>query len=540
MPEWFQQVILPYKKTFFSLSSLSLSSMVFFLTSTVSLHSIEARAQQASSQYSSAVIEGAKNQQVTVEGLASHTISLTDVLRSSYTHHPKVLSALAEREQTEAAVTAAQGAFDWQYKQQYDSRLSGYYDGNYWENSLSKPLGDWNAKVTAKYRRSDGDFPVYEEINSTLNRGEASIGVSLSLLKDRAIDKKRLTLQNAEVGVLAAQQMQTLSINDVLNKAGQTYLKWYLANERLRLVQVLVGMAEQRQEAIKIRVKQGDAAEITLTEAQTSVLSRRAMLVEEEQSLARFAQELSLYWRDAAGNPVLPQHISFSGTLSRSSVEELNTLLELSRGRIRALTLNRPSSDAGFNDYWKMAVIERHPALAEVDAALIQVENQLRLAKNDHLPNLDLSLKVAEDFGGGPDNLDDTDTIVALNFSMPLERRYAKASLQKAKAKERELKAKRRMISDNLQAEVSAELMNFTMLKSYSEIKQQQAQLAIKLLSQEQVRFAEGDSDQFILNSRETSAANALLQSVKANVDYVAQKIHLLALGAELESVFIQ
>ena len=93
------------------------------------------------------------------------------------------------------------GEFDLNVISKVDSRVEGYYDGDYFDVFLEKPLQFLNSKIYAGYRKSEQDFPLYEGKMKTLDEGESVVGVQLSLLRNRNIDPKRLKLQNSRLKV---------------------------------------------------------------------------------------------------------------------------------------------------------------------------------------------------------------------------------------------------------------------------------------------------------------------------------------------------
>ena len=102
---------------------------------------------------------------------------------------------------------------------------------------------------------------------------------------------------------------------------------------------------------------------------------------------------------------------------------------------------------------------------------------------------------------------------------MPLGRRQAKADEAKASLKLREIEAVIQTTQDALERDMAVGLQALQYGKTMAELQQQQAVLTEKLFSQEQKRFEMGDSDLFLLNSRESQAISARLNAVKAEIE---------------------
>ena len=69
--------------------------------------------------------------------------------------------------------------------------------------------------------------------------------------------------------------------------------------------------------------------------------------------------------------------------------------------------------------------LDSHPALIAVENEIEVAMNALRLAENQMLPELDLTMKVSRDLGAGDPRLRRADSAVLLNFEVPVGRRAA-------------------------------------------------------------------------------------------------------------------
>lgn len=439
-------------------------------------------------------------------------LKLADVLASTQTHHPKIKAALAKQQQADLEKLSAEGAFDWQITQHTAGRVSGYYDGWYVDQAITKPIADYNAKFSARYRVSTGDFPIYENVQETLTGGEASVGVKFSLMRDRDIDAKRKKLQQADnIGKSAAQQF-AMTENEMLYAAASSYLDWFAAVQRLNVLKQLVVLAENRKQAIEEKVARGDLAAMTKTEFRTTLLSRQASVIKAQRYVEFTAWKLSLYWRDDHGRPMHPE------------VSDIPTFAP-----------KFPNVVLRFDDAWERRVLEQHPAIEALNAELANNQIDKRFAENNLLPTLDVEVKLAQDIGKGPDNLDGTESRVGLWFSVPLEQRQAKAAQQKAEAKRMELSWKKQALQETLHMDISTALVQLKQLRQIQAISQEQADVAQTLVQQEFQRFQAGDSDLFLLNARETQSGKAQLDALQAGVDLLKQQLRLLVAGADMK-----
>ncbi|MFT4719237.1 MAG: outer membrane protein TolC [Candidatus Azotimanducaceae bacterium] len=441
----------------------------------------------------------------------SKALTVTDLIKAIKAHHPVIQSAEARREQADTEQQRAQGAFDLRVNQATRSRISGFYDGQYLDQSVTKPLAFSGVDVTAGYRYSNGDFPIYENDRFTRSAGEASVGIKVPLLRDRAIDARRIGLMNADRLKSLGMTEEQIAVNQFIFHGINAYFNWYEAYLQNGAVAELVTLVETRREGVVQRVASGDLAAITLTEFETTLLTRQIGLAEARQSLAVAQQQLLFYWRDDAGSS-LP-------------VESLKP---------PALPIPWPFPVISFDEVWQQTLVSNHPTIVALEEKIRLAENESRLAENNLLPDFDLDMKVGRDFGSGTANLDRPETYIGVTFSMPLERNKAKADQQSADAKIRELTLLRRAQLDRLRVQLNEGLLRLATYAELRALRRQQATVAKQLERQEHARFDAGNSDQFLLNARESQAAQAKLESIGAEVDWIRQKLVLTRLSFDL------
>lgn len=186
--------------------------------------------------------------------------TITELMASLSAHHPKIMELEAQGLQRQFARDAASAAFDVQLEQDSMVRASGYYDGFMLTQRVVKPLPYGNTKLKAEYRYADGQFPVYEAELDTLSGGEASLGIGMSLLRDRDVDKKRMAISDAEITINEWQATQEAIKNQLYYNGIVSYLAWYEAHLALNVYESLVTTTRARRKAIATRVDAGDLA----------------------------------------------------------------------------------------------------------------------------------------------------------------------------------------------------------------------------------------------------------------------------------------
>ena len=428
--------------------------------------------------------------------LANEPVTAEKVLQSILTNHPKLLELEAKNGQRLQDMAYAEAAFDIQLEQDTALRTSGYYSGDYLSQRVVNPLGAANAKFKAEYRIGNGDFPYYEREYETLSGGEVNIGFAMSLLKNRETDKKRMAIEDAKVGLAQWDAEATLALNELVYNGLSAYLDWYECHLNEQIYVALVQTTKRRGNAIDTRVREGDLARITQTEFEVTVMQRELALQAASRKAAQAREKLAYYYRDNQFQPI--------------NSAQLNEVPDAIAWPWQAGSVN-PASLNG--------LIPRHPALQSLRAEWQLAKNKYRLAENALLPTLDIEAKIARDIGNGPENLTGTESKVGLQFSMPLGRRQAKAEASKASLKLREIDAVIQATEDALKRDMAVGLQALQYGQNMLVLQQKQAALSEALFSQERKRFEMGDSDLFLLNSRESQAISARLDAVKAEIE---------------------
>ncbi len=409
-----------------------------------------------------------------------------DVAASAAAHYPQVVAALAERRGAAGELLAARGAFDTVFSAEGQSRLAGYYDGQYAKAEVSRALGPMGARVYGGYRISEGDFPTYEDYYYTDQAGELSLGILFSLLRDRAIDENRFGVRDARLALREADLEVLLTRVGVQQQALLAYWRWVAAGRQLEVYEDLLRLAQTRTEGLEAEVERGARAAIYLTENAQTVTRRRVLVEQARRDFRLAANALSLYLRGPLGEPAVPA----PSRLPAPEAVELPTL-----------------ADAALP-----AILARRPELALLRTAAERARGRVALAENTLKPRLDVGVSAAKDIGpvaeGGPSR-NDAEAILGVEFEIPLGRRAARGELAAARAEVRALEAERRLAQDRIGIELREIVLELEAAENLLRLARQEVEQAERIRQAEQRRFEEGASDFFLINLREEALADA-------------------------------
>ncbi|MEO1656665.1 MAG: TolC family protein [Pseudomonadota bacterium] len=433
------------------------------------------------------------------------------VARSTEQHYPEIVAAEAERAAARGRQLASRGAFDTVLETRGRARLDGFYSGDTGEISASRALRPLGAEVYGGYRVSQGDFPIYEDEYFTDQGGEVKIGVLFNLLRNRAIDGRRAGLREADIDVSAAELDVLLTQITVQQSALTAYWRWVARGRELKAYQDLLALAERRDDALRREVASGARARIVLTENAQNLTRRRELVRRAEQDLTLAANALSLFLRDALGEPIIP------------TADQLPETLPLPR--------NGGSVDA-------QALLTIRPDLQLLNLAQQRLEVQRDLARNDLQPELRVGVEAADDFGAiGPGGVsrDEREVIAGVTLSVPLGRRDARGRLRAAEAEITAVEQRQRLLRDQIVRELRDIIVSLETAEELLDLTRQETEQADALREAERSRFRSGASDFFLVNLREQSAANAQVRLAQAEFTLAAAALAYQAATLDLD-----
>ncbi|MBL8797551.1 MAG: TolC family protein [Planctomycetia bacterium] len=431
---------------------------------------------------------------------------LPEVLASVEANFPLLLAALQEQGITSGQLLAAQGAFDLNLRGR-EFWQAGTFESNRAILGVDQNLA-WNGlSYFAGYRHSVGDFPIYYGDRKTGDGGEFRAGLLIPLLANRAIDRRRATLQQAAITRALADPAIAAQRLDFVRAAARAYWTWVAAGRRYQVAQAVLRLAEERDKQLAELVGRGAVAEIERIDNQRVIVERQARLIAAERVWQQTSIALSLYFRAADGAPVvptaarLPAHIIEPQPFDRARLE-------------RDVTL----------------ALDRRPELLRLALQKQRAAVDLDFANNQALPSLNFGLEGYQDLGPGSSfsktplvtgtQLDRTAFIASLQLDLPLQRREARGRALSAQSTLAQLsfqeQFQRDRIGIELQDAASALERSYELLgKARENIK-----VARQVERGERERFLKGQGTIVILNLRELVAAEASFAEIDALAEY--------------------
>jgi len=440
----------------------------------------------------------------------SGPLTLDRVLESSRLHAPQVLEALARVRVAEGRRLSVEGAFDTLFSADAQSRLTGFYDGTVAGARISQPLQTNGGNLYGGYRVSRGTFPSYEGESFTNRLGELKAGVVFSLLRDRLIDERRFGRVQAENEIALADAERMMVAIGVQGRAIEAYNAWVIAGLRLQVYRDLLDLALERQRGFERQVAEGLRPRIILTENEQNILRRRTFVTQAEQALANAANNLSLYWRDANGRPMLPRPEHLPNALPRPLPLPID-----------------PQS----------GLLQR-PDFQTIGLRMELARQRLALDRNNLLPRLDVAVEMSSDvgpqgLGGVP--VDSTDTKLGLTFRVPLQNRAARGRLLQTRAEIDAFQRRGQALAEQIGTQIEGISINIRAASDLVDLATAERDRAREMAAAERRRFQMGAADFFIVNLREEQAADADIRRLDAAYRQIVAHAELAVATADAD-----
>lgn len=443
--------------------------------------------------------------------VAGVPLGLDEVIASVAGQYPPYLAALIERDIAQGRLRSAGAAFDLGTFARVFGSPRGYYESTTFETGVEQFVGLWGATIFGAYRLTDGDsLPDYYG-QRTQNGGEVRMGLRLPLLQDGSIDQRRAAILRARLDKELADPLIRRQQLDFLRAGMVGYHNWVAAGLRLRVAEDLLGVAKERQDAIRRQIERGLSAPVVLQENQQMVVSRELAVVRARRRFEAAALALSLFVRNGQDRPVVPGRERLPDGWSGAVVTE-------------------PEPDSGL----LQSALLRRPEIRQLELSRERLQVDLRMAKNSMLPRLDAGAEAIQ--GLGDDRYKDrseTEVKMGVEFRMPLQRSQARGSLQETQGRLEQLERQLGFARDRILAEIRNTHQAVVAAWEQVDRASLNVRLAQSLQEVERERFRRGAADLLALQIREQAAFQARIEELDAIEQYHVSRADLVTALAQ-------
>jgi outer membrane protein TolC len=206
-------------------------------------------------------------------------LPLHDFIEKVKQHHPLAKVAAITEEKAVANIQIAKGSFDPVLDIETNAKTfngKNYYKYSSGEIKIPLPIGDFKTGI----EKNVGQF-----LNSEVTSGKNSYAsVEIPLAKGLFIDKRRATLQQAKIALSENRQQRSMMLNDLLLDAYTSYNEWAGSYKLYTVFSEYVTVSAARLKLVKIGFNNGDRAAMDTTEA--FIQMQNFMLLQNEAYMA--------------------------------------------------------------------------------------------------------------------------------------------------------------------------------------------------------------------------------------------------------------
>lgn len=435
------------------------------------------------------------------------TLSTDELVSWIRKYHPIALQADLRIDQARSSVRMARGGFDPVLENEtaqktLDGRMYYYY------NRPELKLPTWFG-VTVQ---AGQEFLAGNETLSTDTKGESNyVGVSLSLAKNLLMDKRRAALRTAQVLRDASEVEKRMALNELIKEGLYTYWDWVRAYLQEEAIQNTWQANLQRRELIRTLVRAGDRPPIDTVEVNTQVFHWEGQLAQARLQVEIKRRELSNYlWSDQEKPVELPEQIQpeeGAKKMQRNTVQppDLNLLLTQLPNRNPTLQL--------FPYRLKRLQIERKLQFQELLPDLRFQYNQL--GRGYSMVNTWKQPLFENNFQYG------------LKLSVPLRLSQGRGGYEQAKLQIRITELEQDLRQRRLENEVRNLFQSCQTSRLQAGLLMEATRGFEQLLQTETLRFNNGESSLFLVNTRELRWLEAKLQWIQVGIRLCQQEVDL-------------
>lgn len=413
--------------------------------------------------------------------------------------HPIAKQANIKVEKANAALLSARGGFDPTIE--LDASRKTFDGKNYYFNTnpeFKLPTRIGGMDIKAGLEDNGGLF-----LNNQITRGQSSyLGLEMPLLKGLLIDQRRANLQQASLFTQQSEQDKLKMQNDLLFDAYNAYWQWAGSYKLFSVYKQFVQISLDRFRLVKLAYQNGDRALIDTIEALTQVQQFQLLQADAKAKLVNAQLELANFlWNenDAAyllNDNLVPDTVQFQLYLAVEDPEQL---------------INRANTE--------------NPTLRSLAFELEALEVQRKLKFQSLLPSLNIKANllnqgynVMKDFGGA---LLQNNYVWGVQFKIPIFLREGQGAYKQAKLKiaetNYELNAKQWSTANKIRSYYAESIL----LKEQIAAAQQAYNGYTALLKAETLRFQNGESSLFLLNTRENKVIETAEKLIQLRAKYL-------------------
>lgn len=433
---------------------------------------------------------------------------LKDVMKQVYQFHPLAAQAKNLTEQGRADLLFARGNYDVSFE--FEATQKVYKDKNYYsyiDQGLKVPTW-FGPELKAGYERNNGEF--INPADYTPESGLAYVGFYLPIGRSLIYDERRAAVQQARLGQSMSENEKVKAINKLTATVSKDYWDWYFQYSKFTIAQGAIAIASYNYKASIQRFEQGDLAPIDTLEAFSAFQQRSIELnmAENDQRNARLTLSVHFWGSDYVPLEIEPylKPQAYSKNIQTND-NDLETNLEYVR--------------------------QFHPEILKMKGKVRQLELEKKLRTVSLIPNIVTSYRyLTSDPLNAYNNVNEKylkeNYKIGLYIYQPLLWRKDRAKYQSAKLKLLNIRSEQQMLNRELENNLRSSTNDMNTLDSLISIQERVANAYQKLAQAERSKFENGESNMFMVNSRESKALEGMVKLKELHAKHEKAKAYLM------------
>ncbi len=410
-------------------------------------------------------------------------LTLDDVLNIVRKFHPVARQANLKVDSADAVRLAARGAFDPAFYVRNEQKT---FDGKnyYFYTNPELKIPTWyGVEVKVGLENNGGD-----RLSSDVTEGKSTYtGVSLPLLKNLLIDRRRASLTQARLLVQQSEADRLNAYNQLLFEASVAYWDWAREYQVYNILTNAVFVNRQRLQLVRRSFLGGERAAVDTLEALAQLQSFLFMESDANLRLQNAGLQLSNYlWLENEQPYQLQQNILPDSSWALVSIPQYPLPI-----------LQESLDDAMIN----------HPKLRSLDFKVDALEEERRLKFQSLLPTLDVNYnflnKGYAPVKGIGQAMFENNYKYGFVFGLPLLQRQARGEYKLSGIKIRQTSLDVLQTRLEIENKIKAYYNELVQLRQQVKLFEESYQLFLRLLKVEETKFSIGESSLFLVNTRE-------------------------------------
>lgn len=421
-----------------------------------------------------------------------NTLSISNAFALIDQFHPIAKQAGLKIDQSKAGVLSARGSFDPSF---YLNNNQKTFDGKnyfYYSNPELKIPTWYGIELKAGYENNYG-----EQISNEVSLGKSSyLGVSIPLLKDLLLDKRRADLAQSKIIVNLTEADRQIILNDLFLDGASTYWYWTFAYQKQLLFTDALTKSKDRLSLIKQSFQLGDKAAMDTVEGALQFQNIAQLQTQAFLDLQEEQRKLSNFLWDKNETPFnLDETVIPDSNWTKIDIEKVPLPL-----------LSEIIDEAN----------QLHPKLKSLGYKLDILAIDKKYKTQNLLPsfrvNYNFLNKGYEMINPINDRLYNNNYKAGLQFGLPLFLRQARGELKQTNLKIEQQEWETRQTRLEIENKIKYYFAELVALKKQHALNSASVQNAKQLLDAELQRYEVGESSLFLVNTRELKYIELLIK----------------------------